>query len=118
MDYGLWTVHRLNASSRSIPSEQDARQWTHLEDIKLPSISEKEVRLIVGTNAPEPFWKLEERRGNRGEPYVIRTPLDWTLMDPMGGIDCREPDLNGNFVRLEELARKDEDCLMQQVERF
>ena len=114
----LWTVDRLNASSPSIPLEQDARQRPHLEDIKLPSISEKEVRLIVGTNASEAFWELEERRGNRGEPYAIRTPLDWTLMDPMGGIDCRERDLNGNFVRLEGFARKDEDCLMQQVERF
>ena len=35
----LWTFDRLNASSRSIPSEQDARRWPHLEDIKLPSIN-------------------------------------------------------------------------------
>ena len=35
----LWTV-KLNTSSRSIPSEQDARQWPHLQDIKLPGISE------------------------------------------------------------------------------
>ena len=48
----LWIFDRLNASSRSIPSEQDARRWPHLEDIKLPSISEKEVRLIIGTNVP------------------------------------------------------------------
>ena len=63
-----WTVDNLNASSRSIPSEQDARQWPHLQDIKLPSISEKEVRLVIGTNIPDAFWGLEERRGNRGEP--------------------------------------------------
>ena len=114
----LWTVDRLNASRRSIPSEQDTRKWLHLEGIKLPSTSEKEVRLIVGTNAPEAFWVLEERRGNRGEPYAIRTPLGWTLIGPVGGIDCRERHLNVNFVRLVESARKDEDCFMQQVERF
>ena len=84
----LWTVDRLNASRRSIPSEQDTRQWPHLEDIELPSISEREVRLIVGTNAPEAFWVLEERRGNRGEAYAIRTPLGWTVMGPVGGTDC------------------------------
>ena len=66
---------------------------------KLPSISEKEVRLIVGTNAPE-AWVLDERRGNRGEPYAIRTPLGWKLMGPVGSIDCRERHLNVNFVRL------------------
>ena len=114
----LWTVDRLNASRRSIPSEQDTRKWPHLEGIKLPSTCEKEVRLIIGTNTPEAFWVLEERRGNRGEPYAIRTPLGWTLMGPVGGIDCRERHLNVNFVRLVESARKDEDCLMQQVERF
>ena len=73
------TVDRLNASRRSIPSEQDTRQWPHLEDIELPSISEKEGRLI---------GVLEERRGNRGEAYAIRTPLGWTLMGPVGCTDC------------------------------
>ena len=114
----LWAVDRLNASRRSIPSEQDTRKWPHLEGIKLPSTCEKEVRLIIGTNTPEASWVLEERCGNRGEPYAIRTPLGWTLMGPVGGIDCRERHLNVNFVRLVEFARKDEDCLMQQVERF
>ena len=114
----LWTFDRLNASRQSINSEQDTRRWPHLQDIKLPSISEKEVRIIVGTNAPWAFWVLEERRGNRGESYAIRTPLGWTSMGPLGGIDCRQRHLNVNFVRLVESARKDEDCLMQQVERF
>jgi len=30
----LWTVDRLNASSRSIPSELDTKQWPHLASIK------------------------------------------------------------------------------------
>ena len=78
-------------------------------EIKLPSISEKDVRLIISNDAPEAFWALEEKRGNIGEPYATRTPLGWTLMGPMGGIDCRERDLNVNFVRLMEALRKDED---------
>ena len=114
----LWTVEKLNALSRSIPSEQDTRQWPHLQNIKLPSISEKEVRLIIGTNVPDAFWVLEERRGNRGEPYAIRKPLGWTLMGPMDrsdGEDCR---LNANFVRSSEALREDEDCLVYQLQRF
>ena len=114
----LWTVDRLNASSHSIPSEHDARQWPHLRDIKLPSISEKEVRLIIGTNAPDAFWVLEERRGNRGEPYAIRTPLGWTLMGPMEKSDSQDCHLNVNFVRSAEAVREDDDCLMHQLERF
>ena len=114
----LWTVDRLNASSHSIPSEHDARQWPHLRDIKLPSISEKEVRLIIGTNAPDAFWVLEERRGNREEPYAICTPLGWTLMGPMEKSDSQDCQLNVNFVRSAEVVREDNDCLMQQLERF
>ena len=114
----LWTVDKLNASSRSIPSEQDARQWPHLQGIKLPSISEKEVRLIIGTNVPDAFWVLEERRGNRGEPYAIRTPLGWTLMGPMERNDSEDCHLNVNFVRSSETLREDNDCLVRQLERF
>ena len=114
----LWTVDKLNASSRSIPSEQDARQWPHLQDIKLPSISEKEVQLIIGTNVPDAFWVLEERRGNRGEPYAIRTPLGWTLMGPMERSDGKDCHLNVNFVRSSETVGEDDDCLMHQLERF
>ena len=74
----LWTVDKLNASSRSIPSEYDVRKWPHLHDTGLPSISEREVKLIIGSNAQEAFWVLDERRGKRGEPYAIRSPLGWT----------------------------------------
>ncbi|XP_068731204.1 uncharacterized protein [Montipora capricornis] len=63
----LWTVNRLNASSRSIPSELDAKQWPHLAEINLPSIEEREVRLIIDTNTPEAFWVLDERRGSKGD---------------------------------------------------
>ena len=113
----LCTVDRLNASSRSFPSEQDARHWPHFEDINLPSISKKEVWLIIGTNLPEGFWVLEEKRGNRGEPHSIRR-YGRTLMGTMGGIDCWERDLNVNFVYFVEAGRKDDNCFMQQVERF
>ena len=114
----LWTVDKLNASSRSIPSEQDVKQWPHLRDIKLPSISEKEVRLIIGTNVPDAFWVLEERRGNKGEPYAIRTPLGWTLMGPMDKNVGGECHLNVNFVGLAEPLRENDDCLVHQLERF
>ena len=39
----LWTMDRLNASSRSIPPELNTKQWPHLVGINLPSIKEREV---------------------------------------------------------------------------
>ena len=76
----LRTVERINASSHSIPTVQDIRSWPHLQDINLPSIDETKVDLIIGCNVPEAFWVLEERRGNKGDPYAIRSPLGWTGM--------------------------------------
>ena len=35
--------------------------------------------LLIGTDVPEAHWKLEERRGERKEPYAIRTPLGWSV---------------------------------------
>ena len=86
----LWTVDRFNASSRSIPSEQDAKRWLHLQDINLPSISEKEVRLIIGTNAPEAFWVLEERRGERGHAHPLVGHTDGPNgKDPKPRMPCK-----------------------------
>ncbi|XP_078372656.1 uncharacterized protein LOC144656297 [Oculina patagonica] len=116
--HGTQKTFYLTTQDHSIPSEDDAKQWPHLRDIKLPSICEKEVGLIIGTNAPDAFWVLEERRGNRGEPYAIPTPLGWTLMGPMEKSDSQNCHLNVNFVRSAEVERKDDDCLMQQLERF
>ena len=79
----LWTVEKVNASSQSLPTYQDIRKWPHLQDINLPSIDETKVDLIIGCNVSEAFWALEERRGNKGDPYAIRSLLGWTLIGPM-----------------------------------
>lgn len=113
----LWTVDKLNASSHSIPTDQDIRRWPHLRDINLPSMDETKIELIIGCNAPEAFWVLEERRGNRGDPYAIRSPLGWTLMGPMDRVDYKECRHSVNFTRVVSVERE-EDVLMQQLERF
>lgn len=111
-------MDRLYISSRSIPSELEAKQWPHLFDMKLRSFAEKEVQIIIDTNGPEAFWVLEERRGNRGQPYAILTPLGWTLMGPMTKSKDAENHLNVNFIRLGEIMKENQDSLIQQLERF
>ena len=106
----LWTVDRLNASRRSIPSELDTKQRPHLADLSLPSIKEKAVRLIISTNTPEAFWVLEERRGGK--------PLGWAFIGPMTNVqvDLHHPTVN--FARSTEVMKDTQDLLMQQVEGF
>ena len=92
------------------------KQWPHLQDIVLPSIDESEIKLIIGSNVPDAFWVLDERRGERGEPYAIRSPLGWTLIGPTDRAENKS--FHVNFVRLTEVTKKDDDRLMHQIEQF
>ena len=82
----------------------------------MPSIDETKVDLIIGCNVPEAFWVLEERRGNKGDPYTIRSPLGWTLIGPMDRLECKNSHYCVNFTRIASVEK--EDVLMQQLERF
>ena len=93
-------------------------RWPHLHDITLPSIGESEVRLIIGSNAPDAFWVLEERRGQRGEPYAVRCPLGWTVIGPADRIESMSRRHSVNFTRLTEFIEEDDDYLMQQLAQF
>ena len=91
----VWSVDCLNISSRSIPAPEDVKGWPHLSDIELPEIQGKDVRLLIGCNAPEAFWVLEERPVER-----------------VSG----NSSFNVNFVRLESGRGDRDEALLQQVE--
>ena len=112
----LWTVDQVNASSHSIPTNHDIRKWPHLQDIELLSIDGSKVELIIGCNVPEAFWVLEEKRGNKGDPYAISSPLGWTLMGPMDRLEGENSHHCVNFTRIVNAEK--EDVLVQQLERF
>ena len=111
----VWTVGRLNISELSIPRDRDVDKWPHLKGIELPEIDIKEVRVLIGCNVPEAFWVLEEKRGSKGEPVGIRSPLGWTTIGPTEKIG-QEDSINVNFLRLE--TEDDDETLSQQVEKF
>ena len=108
----VWTVERLNISELSIPRNRDS---TNLQGIELPEIDNKEVRVLIGCNVPEAFWVLEEKRGSKGEPVAIRSPLGWTIRGPTEKIG-QEDSFNVNFLRLE--TQDVDQILSQQVEEF
>ncbi|XP_006815918.1 uncharacterized protein LOC102804515, partial [Saccoglossus kowalevskii] len=80
----VWTTDRLPIAADSIPTKLDIKGWSHLNDIELPEIEVKDVTLLIGNDVPEAHWVLEERRGERKQPYGIRTLLGWTFIGPMG----------------------------------
>ena len=73
---------RLPVAIKALPVADDVKKWPHLHDLEFPTINAKEVILLIGANAPEAFWVLEERRGSRGEPCAVKSLLGWSLFGP------------------------------------
>ena len=113
----VWTVNQVNVSQRSIATAEDLEKWPHLSDVELHSIENKEVRVLIGSDVPEAFWVLEERRGKRREPYAVRSPLGWAVMGPTQTVEDEEDNFNVNFIRVGDTPAGD-DALLQQVKCF
>ena len=97
-------------------TKDELQAWPHLWDLDLPEIA-GEVLLLIGVDAPEAFWVAEERRGNRGELYAVRTTLGWSLMGPRStdGGDFASTGF-GDSVSINFVST--EDHLKSQIERL
>lgn len=78
----VWTVNKLPISQTCISIDEDINRWPHLSGIHLPKIDEKEERLLFGNDTPEALWVMDQRRGKRKEPYLVRSLLGWAVMGP------------------------------------
>ena len=79
----VWSVAALPISVQSLPDQTELGRWKHLADVILPKIDAKDVGLLIGSDNPEVFWVQDERRGNRGEPYAVKSLLGWTVLGPI-----------------------------------
>ena len=75
------TVGELPIKPNPPLSSEELSLWPHLRDLSMPE-QQGDVMLLIGVDAPEAFWMLEERRGNTGEPFAVRTTLGWSLVGP------------------------------------
>ena len=90
----VWTVDRLPALNRNLPSEEDLKRWPHLRSIELPKLENKTVEMLIRNDIPEAHWVFEQRCGSRKQPYAVRTPLGWTLIGPLGQASSSEAQVN------------------------
>ena len=90
----VWSVKNLPVSLANLPNESVSEKWPHLAGISFPQIGADQVTLLIGSDVPEAFWTLEERRGGKKEPYAIRSPLGWTLMGPTGEVGIGTPQVH------------------------
>ena len=56
--------------------------WPHLRDLQVPTVSSAPIEIVIGTDCPEMFWSLEERRAGRKEPIARKTLLGWIVLGP------------------------------------
>ena len=92
----VWTVNRLPLSKRSIPLDEDASQWPHLEGIKFLRLDgeEKAVSILIGNDVPEAHSVYEEKHGRQKQPYAVRSPLGWTLIGGLNRSSAKEAQVN------------------------
>lgn len=59
----------------SIPQQEDVEGWTHLKEVKLPSIK-AQIWLLIGANVPKAMEPVIDSIS--GGPCVVRTIVGWT----------------------------------------
>ena len=107
---GVWSMEALPVSSKATPVE-DLKKWTHLSDLEFPRIETEDIMLLIGADMPEAFWVMEERRGERGEPCAIKSPLGWALFGPTAKFKYSE-------TGMVNLIKRDNGQLQCQLEMF
>lgn len=96
----VWTVDTLCLPQGSPPTKEDTAKWPHLNGIDFPKIQSDKVMVLIGSDVPEAHWVCDQRRGRRGQPYAVCTPLGWTLMGPLNL--CERNSFSVNFVRYDD----------------
>ena len=97
----VWSMESLNISLKGLPSDEEIQAWPHLTGIQVPQIEADEITLLIGSDVPEAFWVEEDRRGLRGEPYALKTPLGWSLLGPVSKDARQDKEAQMNFQHAE-----------------
>ncbi|XP_033096690.1 uncharacterized protein LOC117100961 [Anneissia japonica] len=88
MPVDFLSVPKIPASADSRPRVNDLGKWSHLNNLPWEDYEFDEVGLMIGSDAPQAFWVLEERKskrkGNSKDPYAVKTLLGWSVMGPGG----------------------------------
>ena len=103
----VWTTDSLPVAAESIPTTTDVQQWSHLKDVDITDLVDKEVTILIGSDIPEALCPLEVRSGKKNQPHAIRTILGWTVMGPLKGKGYQDAQMN--FIHVDQaLGCKDD----------
>ena len=81
--FALINVHSIESISlqpNSIPPKRELSQFQHLKEIKFDTIQGASIQMLIGADVSEMFCVGNIRKGPKGTPYAIETPLGWSLL--------------------------------------
>ena len=81
-----FTLHNVH-SVKHIPAQpnvmqEEVLQLPLLNDIKVNVIPGASVDLLIGADIPQLFCIYSYRKGSRGAPCAVETPLGWSFFGP------------------------------------
>lgn len=78
----VYAQDHIPVSKNNIPSQEDVDRWSHLTEVKLPTI-QADVGLLIGVNVPKAMEPLKVVNSVDNGPYAVRTILGWTVNGPL-----------------------------------
>ncbi|KAK3734270.1 hypothetical protein QZH41_008857, partial [Actinostola sp. cb2023] len=102
----VWTTDRLPITEECILTKNELSSWPHLKDVNMAEIPNKEITILIGSDAPEALCPLEVKSGKKREPYALRTLLGWTVTGPLKGRTTRRAEVN--YLHVDQVLGCDE----------
>ena len=107
----VFSIAEVPVRPNAIPVKDKLKKMPHLSDLSFPTIKGATVTLLIGANVPELFCPINARKGRRGKPIAIQTPLGWSLLGPSLSTS-NTSNCVVNFVNArEDSLQRDIDCL-------
>ena len=112
--FALTNVHSIESISfqpNSIPPKRELSQFQRLREIKFDTIPGASIQMLIGADVSEMFCVGSIRKGPKGTPYAIKTPLGWSLLGPLMTLSS-QANFHVNFLSFKD------DELLQATECF
>ena len=78
----VFSIDEIPVRPNLVSTQKKILDLPHQKEIKLDTLSNVEVGLLIGVDVPELFCTSEFCKGPRGTPSAIYTPLGWSLLGP------------------------------------
>ena len=108
----VFCIPSIPVTPNLIPAKTDLDKLTDLRDIEFPQVKNATVTLLIGADCPEMFCVSEMRKGVRGQPVAIKTPLGWSLLGPSLSLGVSK-NCQVNFVKATDTSHRDISCLWE-----